>query len=253
MFVKGHSKMVASSMHHVTKKNVKRMNKKVTLMIFIVFLTGKTYCQEIKIDNLNYPDGIYLTKNDFIQKTPSQQNLDLVFEKIPLIVETDSLIRRCKFFEKQTGKKIKKAFAIKYNQLLYVRTGAILKNRNKKDKGLSASSQYDFVLVLLGGDNFLYTEAGLINPWKTGVSAGVSNSVRGIVGSTLGDAIENSYPTTTIYGKGVVWDVKKNEFNVFTDCNDFNEFIEPFQIEKLNCNAPFINLDEIRQKIDKIK
>ncbi len=205
------------------------------------------------MDKLDYPSGIYQTENDFIQKTPSQKDIELKIERIALIVETDSLIRRCNFYEKETGKKIKKAFAVSHCGFLYFSTGAILQHKNKKDKSLSASSKSIFVLVLKGGDNFLYTEAGLINPWKTGVSSGVSHGVGGIAGESLGNAIEESYPTTTMYGKGVVWDFKRKEFNVFTDCIDFNEFIESFNIEKINCNQSDFNFSEIRKKIDEIK
>jgi len=219
-----------------------------TLFVFQLYGQGEVYY------NSNYSPGIYKTKTEFINNTPSITSTeDLRIEKIELIGQIDSLIRRCKFYNKTTDKKIKKVFAISFENKLYFSTGAILKNKNKKDKSLSANSNNEFVLVLLGGSNYLYSEAGLINHWKVGLSSGVSSGVGGITGYALGEAIEGAYPTTTVYGKGVVWDFKKNEFNVFTDCKDFNEFIYPFELESLNCNVPEINLNEIRERISKIK
>ncbi len=137
--------------------------------------------------------------------------------------------------------------------MLYFNTGAILKNKNKKDRGLSAASNKEFVLVLFGGSNFLYTEAGLVNHWKYGLGGGVTAGVGGIPGVALGNAIDHSYPATTAHGKCVVWDFKKEEFNIFTDCKDFNEFIEPYGVEKLDCNVPAINRNDIIERILKIK
>ncbi|MBR8538380.1 hypothetical protein KDU71_22605 [Carboxylicivirga sediminis] len=223
-------------------------------LLFLTLLACQLFGQSEVYYNSDYSPGIYKTKSEFINNTPSitaAENLRI--EKIELIGQSDSLIRRCKFYHKDTDKKIKKVFAISFQNKLYFSTGAILKNKNKKDKSLSANSNNEFVLVLLGGSNFLYSEAGLINHWKVGLSSGVSSGVGGITGHALGEAIEDAYPTTTVYGKGVVWDYKNNEFNVFTDCKDFNEFIYPFKLETLNCNVPEINLNEIRERISKIK
>jgi len=223
-------------------------------LVFIGFLTSNLFGQNKSFDIPIYPDGIYKTKSDFINKIPSQIISDnLERKRIELIGQTDSLVRRCKFYNKSTNKKIKKVFAISYGNKLYFNTGAILKNKNREDKSLSANSNNEFILVLFGGSNFLYAEVGLINHWKVGLSSGISSGVGGFAGAALGEAIENAYPTTSVYGKGVVWDFEKEEFNIFTDCKDFNEFIKPYELEKLNCNVQEINLNDIRERILVIK
>ena len=226
--------------------------KKALLTLWLIILVNKFYAQQIQ--SFDYPNGIYNTAEDFENKTPSLNgHNNLSIERIKLIGQTDSLIRRCFFIDKSTDKKIKKVFAIVFESKIYFNTGAILKNKNKKDKGLSASSKKEFVLVLFGGNNYLYAEVGLINHWKVGLSNGASSGLGGITGYAVGKAIENSYPTTTKYGKGVVWDFSNKEFNVFTDCKDFNTFIIPLGIKELDCSQNEINLKEIRNRIRIIK
>ena len=228
--------------------------KKIFALLLLTICVTQIYGQSEVYRTSGCSFGIYKTKADFISDKPILVSTeDLEIEKIELIVKSDSLIRRCYFFNTNTNKKIKKVFAIVYENKLYFNVGAINKNKNKNDKGLSANSNNAFVLVLFGGSNFLYSEAGLINHWKAGLSAGVSSGVGGVTGYALGEAIEGSYPTTTVYGKGLVWDYKNEEFNVFTDCKDFNEFIRPFDLGELNCNAPEINLNEIRGRISIVK
>ena len=224
----------------------------IILLILLIISINQLRGQDIKIDKLDYSSGIYNTKEDFINKNVNP-NIELEIEKINLIIETDSLIRRCFFFEKENHKKIKKAFAISFNGQLYFRVGAILKNRGENKESLSAPSKSAFVLVTKGGNQFLYCEAGLINPWSTGLSVGVSNGIGGMAGYVIGEQIEKAYPATTVFGTGLVWDKEKNKFVVFSSCDKFNDFISGFNIDKLNCERDFINLFEIREKIEIIK
>jgi hypothetical protein len=108
-----------------------------------------------QIDKLDYQDGIYETKEDFINKTPSLYNSVRVKGEFPK-ESNDNLIRRCFFIDIESGKKIKKAFAVVYNGNLYFRTGAIIEHKNSSDKSLSpaTSASKQFVLVLKGGNNF---------------------------------------------------------------------------------------------------
>jgi hypothetical protein len=199
------------------------------------------------------PEGLYLTKDDFLKKTPSEFLL-LTIDRIRLVNDSDSLARRCFFKEKDSNKRVKKIFAISHNGQLYFSNWGILDNKAKSDKSVSpVESMNSFVRVLIGGDNFLYAEGAFVNPWQTGFSAGVTAGVGGIIGSELGNAIDKSYPITTFGGTGVVWDMRKEEFNIFRNCSDFNEFIENDSVEKIDCGKQIFELKQIREIIDKIK
>ena len=57
-----------------------------------------------------------------------------------------------------------------------------------------------------------------------------------------------------IKGKGIVWDFKNKEFNIFKNCKDYNKFIKeksPNDIQKCKNNYP--NMFEVRKTIDKLK
>jgi hypothetical protein len=224
--------------------------KKIILFTFLISLINQGFSQE-QVDKLNYPSGIYKTKSDFINKKPSS-NIELKTKEIELIINNDSIIERCYFYDKHRGKKIRKVFAVSHKGFLYFRNGTILKHKNKKDKFMSGSKN-EFTLVRLGGKNFLYAEAGLINHWKIGLSAGVSSGVGEIIGNELGRSIQKSYPESTKYGKGVIWDYKKKEFNIIRDCNDYNEFLENSTLEKINCGNKKFDLRKIRVDIETIK
>lgn len=218
-----------------------------TLLVFLIELNFSQGQQPY--ERIGYSDGLYKTREDFINKEPSEIR-ELLIEKIELINDTDSLIRRCYFLDKETNKRIKNTFAVAYNGELYFSNNAILKNKNKDDKSLSpASSMNSFMLVTIWGNKYLYAEAGLVNHWQAGISGGVAGGVGGVVGSELGKAIDNSYPSTTLFGTGVVWDIENKEFNVFRNCPDFNDFIERYPIEKINCKDEIFDLNIVREKI----
>ncbi|MCG6190477.1 hypothetical protein [Maribellus maritimus] len=225
---------------------------KKTLFSLIILLLGLNTTQGQEHNISDYPDGIYQTKEEFINKTPSEVR-ELTVKKIELVNDSDSVVRRCYFMDKATTKKIKKAFAVSYHGSLYFSNWAILKNKNKEDKSLSpASSMNAFVLVTMHGEKYLYTEAGLINHWQSGLSAGVAGGIGGLAGGALGEAIDGSFPETTEFGTGVVWDVDNQEFNVFRNCPDFNDFIKDYGIEKVECGKEPFDLERVRETIKSI-
>ena len=223
------------------------------ILTLLVLLTELSLSKGQQIfESIGYSNGLYKTKEDFINKKPSEAR-QLLVKKIELINDTDSIIRRCYFLDKETNKRIKKIFAVVYNSELYFSNWAILEYKNKDDKSLSpASSMNAFVLVTIWGKKCLYAEAGLVNHWQVGLSNGVAGGVGGIVGSELGKAIDNSYPSTTQFGTGVVWDTKNNEFNIFRNCPDFNEFIESYPVEKIDCKNEVFDLNRVREIIQTI-
>lgn len=202
---------------------------------------------EKKVDKIstlykaNYPEGVYYTMEDFLNKKPSSAEsiyaagLDDFDEDIIIIVEDN-----CYFHEKVSGKKIRKAFAISFNGFLYFQIKAILNNRNLTDRAQKNDYPNSFVRVKKGGDNYLYTEAPLVNLWaEAGAFAGTGNY-----------ALTQSMTTL----KGIVWDFKNKEFNIFKNCKDFNNFILNILPEKTQeCEGNQPDLKEVRIAMELIK
>ncbi|SCZ00309.1 hypothetical protein [Flavobacterium caeni] len=190
-----------------------------------------------------YPEGVYFTKDDFIKKTPSQVQIvpkSIIGFKKKVLVEN---VHNCFFYNVSSDKKITKAFAVSYKGDLYFQINAILKNRHKDDDSQTNSFPHSFVRVIMGGDNFLYTEADLANSWAKAAAYGG-------VGGGVGAVLANSF----IYGKGVVWDFNNSEFNIFRNCKDFNEFIrDRYEIGIQDCKKSQPDALKIREIIEKIK
>lgn len=203
-----------------------------------------TYVPEAPKDTLypDYPEGIYKTKEDFINKKPSStQRLrakGLIGIDKPLLTTIED---ECFFYDTQ-DKRLKKVFAVCYKGHLYFRIGAILANRNKTDRAQDSHFTNGFVRVRTGGENYLYTEADLANAWAQGLAYGV--------GGAAGGATANSI----VKGKGIVWDFKNQEFNIFKNCKDYNKFIEPIYPEGVQqCDGQQPDMYLVREAMQKVK
>jgi hypothetical protein len=231
---------------------------KIKLIILIILISNTISGQEkntlnltpknseltknIKSDTLfkpNYPDGIYLSKKDFINKKANTSRAFELrgFNKKPV----DSIIHNPYFYYTENNKKVKNVFAISYKGHLYFQIKAILKNRNKTDRAQNTNFHNTFVRVIMGGNNYLYTEAELANQWAmaTAVNLGVFG---GIIANDL------------IKGKGIVWDFKNEEFNIFKSCKDYNKFINgKIKDDIQECKNLQPNMFRVRETIEKIK
>ena len=191
-----------------------------------------------------YPAGIYATKEDFLNKIPTSTE-----ELIPKeVVDLDKSILygipdECFFYNLKTDKKIKNAFAVTYRGNLYFQVGAILDNRNKTDRAQDNDHPNSFVKVRSYGNNYYYLEAELANIWAQG------SAVFG-AGIIVGGAIANGM----IKGKGIVWDVKNQEFNIFKNCQDYNDFIKDKYADGIQeCDKQQPDMVRVRNAIEKIK
>jgi len=228
---------------------MKNMNK--VFVVISVIILNHTFVlgQKVKpvVDTFfkpNYPEGIYKTKDDFNKKTPSGTS-KLIPKRLYGIPKPvlENIEHNCFFYNAETDKKIKKVFAVSYRGHLYFKIGAILKYRNKTDRAQSNDNPNSFVRVILGGNNYLYTEAPLANAWAQAFAYG---AIGGGVGSVLA--------STMTYGKGIVWDFKNNEFNIFKNCEDYNEFIiDKSKDDVQNCEEAQLDVLKIRSAINKIK
>lgn len=137
---------------------------------------------ESKLFKPNYPEGIYLTSDDFLDKTPS--STEKIFAGEVDEVDYDVSIdfsNNCNFYYDKNGKKVRNVFAISYKGFLYFQIKAILNNRNKTDRSQRNDYPQSFVRVSLGGNNYFYTEADLANLWDQSLTIAAT----GTVGSVL--------------------------------------------------------------------
>lgn len=188
------------------------------------------------------PEGIYETKADFTAKQPAKtQKLvkkGLVgFEKTPINDEA----MECFFYDEISDRKLKNVFAVVHNGYLYFSVQSILSNRNKTDRAQGSDFPNSFVKVTIEGDNYFYTEVGLANIWAKGLAYNM-----GPAGGAMASSLNQS--------KGVVWDVKNNEFNIFKNCEDYNSFIRDIMPDDiLQCRNNSYDQLFIRKTIEKIK
>ncbi|MEQ8905859.1 hypothetical protein [Ekhidna sp.] len=212
--------------------------KQLFITIFLLSLSSNLAFGQTNYDS-PYEDGLYKTKEDLISKKPSSQ-----VEIYPVINgkeydESLDEVNECFFYYRDSEKKIKNTFAISYDGNLFFQKVQIVmpKNRNKKDKDQSMYTYNAFVKVIEGGDNYLYTELELHSGWGAAVAA--NTSVKSAGNETL---------------KGVVWDFKNEEFNIFRNCKDLNEFMELiFPDGKQNCDSKAYDIEMIRKNISVIK
>lgn len=218
------------------------MNKTLLIGLFLIFGLY-SYGQVSTNPELSYPEGIYSTKEDFLKKTPNETK-ELIAKGILWGSKeiTDTIPDQCLFLYKHNGKKLRKTFAVCYKGNLYFQAYSILTNREKKDKAQTTNFPNSFCRVLIAGDNFLYTELELANSWKQGLGYGLG----GVAGGAIASA--------SIKSKGIVWDVKNQEFNIFRSCKDFNNFITALYPDGVQeCKDQQPDLLKVREAIEIIK
>ncbi|NMH27950.1 hypothetical protein [Flavobacterium silvaticum] len=167
-----------------------------------------------------YPDGIYMTKEDFLNHKPSKTEAVLPFTLTGFEKEFAPDEQQVMFYYVESDKKVKNTFAIFYRKNLYFQVDAILDNRNKKDRSQDSDFPNSFTKVLLGGEHLFYMETDLGNLWVKAL------------------AVNGGVPTSVVNSaKGIVWDIAKKEFNIFRDCKDFNLFVADIKPEAtINCD-----------------
>lgn len=227
---------------------------------FIAITHEKPLSQDNKkniADNLyrpSYEEGIYVTKQDFINKVPTQKKSLTKkglqgFEK-PVVDDEENI---CFFFD-ENDSKLKNVFAVVYNGILYFNVKAILNNRNKNDNAQDSDNPNSFARVSMGGDNYQYTEINIGNVWAKGLAS--QSGVVAVIGSSKSTYPTNSYDSMQAMNsyKGVVWDYANKEFNIFKNCKDYNDFIKdrsPADIQECKQQQP--DKQKVRLAMEKIK
>ncbi len=191
---------------------------------------------------IDYPEGLYLNKEQFIAKKPGYTGTLVPkglygFTK-PVLQSPE---HNCYFYYEDTDERVRRAFAVSYKGHLYFSVYAILSNRNKTDRAQTNDTPNAFVMVMDGGTNYLYTEANLANAWAQGLAYNA-----GAAGSIMAQNLA--------HGKGVVWDFKNQEFNIFKNCKDYNDFIkDKYAAGIQSCENQQPDVMKIREAIARIK
>jgi hypothetical protein len=205
--------------------------KKINLIIFLLILYKYSNGQDAVYIS-SYPEGQYKTKEDFINKRIWDTQAVYMMSFPPFSSKKlDSPEDKLFFHYLSSGDKVTNMFAIVYKGQLFFQHKSIYYNRNKEDNGLTMGNMQSYVRVMIGGENYLYTEVAMANPWASGM---------------IGAAAWND--------KAVVWDIKNKEFNVLRNCEDFNEFLKlNAPIEVKLCESNYIEQKNLRTIFKKIK
>ncbi|SHL27205.1 hypothetical protein SAMN05443634_107225 [Chishuiella changwenlii] len=222
---------------------------------------------------LNYPDGLYLTIESFINKTPEA----ITFEKKPNMQAeafeySDDLVnfydRKGKFPEFQQNK----YFAIVQNGDVYFSLKQFSKLTKKSKTNLgSGIPSFAYVRVKAGSENHLYFELpkGMDSDFTSifaiaggaiGAAVGavtdaiVSNNKKEDYSQSYINLVKNNFTFHDInYMKGVIFDVKSKEFFFLKDCSDLDNYIKMYKSElTIDCKTEY-TLDKQREIINNIK
>ena len=218
------------------------MHQHLLRIILPVLITQVGLSQELF--RPHYPAGLYATKEDFMNKTPSATDEiypdrfeDLDWE------DPNTMIDDCFFKYRSTDKKVKATFAVSYKGYLFFQKAQMIipRNRNKKDKDQTTYGINAFSRVKQGGNSFFYTETELKSGWESALYMNL-----GAAGSVAESRLDRL--------KGIVWDFEKQEFNIFRNCKDLNVFLQeycPHFVYK--CQSKKYDILLVREAINEIK
>lgn len=214
------------------------------VMVFSQSGYFETTLQPTETDTLYkpyYPDGVYETMESFLNKRP--RNAEVVPKTVRGKNVLTTIRQTCLFSYKSEKKAITKAFAISYHGHLYFQLSAIMDYANKKDRNQNNYFGHIFVKALMGGYNYIYTEAEFADEWEQALAFNAGGQAGGF-----------DRAVSLQRNKGIVWDFWKHEFNIFRKCKDFNDFVAAKYPEEIReCSERLLPLEEVRKTIDKIK
>ncbi len=190
------------------------MNTLKTFLVIAVF--GMTF-PTIKAQ-IVYPKGIYATYEDFAARKPSDTSTQFILKPS---AHQDNVVR---VFKNDHKKRLKRNFAVSDGQNLYVRIKQVSKKFTSRDRGQLKDDGNYCIKVEQLGPNYLYFE-DYFTPSAAAFFGGI---IAGSASRRL---------------KGVVFDLKSLQFDLFRNAKDFKQFVKQNHPEKL----PLI---EAQEKID---
>ena len=212
------------------------MNTQMKLIILFSFsfLFNVAFGQESGnkyIKKGDFPDGVYMTLEDVLSKTPS--STDEIYFKTSYSYDSINLPEKAFFYFKKKDKRLIYPLAVSYKGEMYFQT--YNKYTNKKDKGYDPDQTSRFCKVTNYG-RFIYFEEDMRGIWSKALSINLNPMWYKVKGKT----------------KGIVLDLDNKELNMLRDCDDINNFLTSHQILDIKCNSEDLTLGELRTMIDEI-
>jgi len=220
------------------------MSTKFIVSIIFICCSLKGFSQENseKHSVKDYPDGYYMTLEDFLaKKVIKADGLIRSDVKTRKVITAETNADQAFFIMVSDSAKVKKAFAISYNRDLYFRQAFFTKYASKGDRVDAAVNPNSYHRVIMDG-NFFYMEAVFANTWKTAVSSNM-----GIAGSAMASSAYQLKP--------IVFNFETQRFDLFRNCEDFNAFLASRDSPNVvNCDSRYITLEKMKAVLeDEIK
>lgn len=207
---------------------------KLKIFFYFLLISSLMVGQEQEYPSIkkgDFPEGIYMTLEDVLNKNPSSTD-ELYFKTNEKYDDTD-LPEKAFFYFKKNDKKVKFPLAVSYKGDMYFQT--YRKYTNKEDKGYDPDAYSRFCKVTNYG-RFIYFEEsmrGQFSKFALGALSTLTYMINGKV-------------------KGIVLDLDNREFNMLRDCEDLNNFLREKNIPEVECNSDKYTIEELRAKIDEI-
>lgn len=188
----------------------------------------------------DFPEGVYRTYDDFVQKVSINMGDALerhtIFGSKP--IDKDVVADQVFFYWKKNNVKITDYFAITYKGSLYIQQRYLMKFASKADRNMSADNPNSYHKVLNDG-KFLYLEGPFANAWSKAFAYN---------GGAVGGAIAGNLNTL----KGIVFNIDKKEFAFIRECEDLNTLIGEYNGVKVECKDKKIDILTVRENVGKI-
>ena len=217
-------------------------------------------------DSFSYPDGVYVTKDDFVSKNVESKafemkpNLyaDLFEQSADLVNFYDT---KGKFPEFQQ----RDYFAIVRNGDVYFNVKEIKKIA--KDKKILLAKEipnFAYVRVKAGSDHHLYMELPKSQQnngylMMFGIAGAIASTVldtkdapEGYSENYINLVKEGIITFNTNDYKGIIFDTKNKEFEILSKCSDLNSYVTKYNSEfNLDCKADY-SIDKQREILNNL-
>lgn len=219
--------------------------KKIMFLTTALLFVGSLCAQNDTLQKQNmhyvkdYPQGLYLSYEDFLAKKTTPL---ILMERRTIFgekrIHRDSISNNNFFFTiAEESYKYSEAFAISFNNQLYIKQRELSKKAKKGEKTQEGNNPNSYHRVIKDG-KFFYMEGRFANGIAKGAAYGIGGAVGGVIAGNLNRL------------KGVIFDFEAQHFDFFKQCEDFKNFLKERKIvEFIYCDKYDITV--VRSIIDK--